>query len=185
MCYNETGQCMAGPFRAYWEAHGGLALNGYPLTGEMLEQLEDGTIYQVQYFERTRLEFHPENVGTPYEVLLGQFGRRILADIPGAPTAPVPPQAGYTYFPETGHNVGPRFTAYWQVHGGLAQFGHPLTELFEQQLEDGQTYQVQYFERARFELHSENTAPNDILLGQFGRRILNDGMPNATEETRR
>jgi hypothetical protein len=31
---------------------------------------------------------------------------------------------------------------------------------------------VQYFERARFEHHPENSAPNDVLLGQFGRRIL-------------
>ena len=35
---------------------------------------------QTQYFERARFEYHPENAGTPYEVLLGQFGRRILAD---------------------------------------------------------------------------------------------------------
>jgi hypothetical protein len=174
-CFRETLQCMAGPFRAYWEAHGGLALNGYPLTGEMLEQLEDGRIYQVQYFERVRLEWHPEHVDTPYEVLLGQFGRRILAGVPGAPAAPVPPQDGSTHFPVTGHNVGPRFLAHWEAHGGLAQFGYPLTELFAERLEDGNTYQVQYFERARFELHPENAAANDVLLGQFGRRILGAG----------
>jgi hypothetical protein len=33
--------------------------------------------YRVQYFERARLEYHTENAGTPYEVLLGQFGRTI------------------------------------------------------------------------------------------------------------
>jgi hypothetical protein len=35
----------------------------------------------VQYFERARLEYHPGNAGTPYAVLLGQFGRQILADV--------------------------------------------------------------------------------------------------------
>ena len=41
-------------------------------------------------------------------------------------------------------------------------------------MEDGNTYTVQYFERARFEAHPENAAPHDVLLGQFGRRILDD-----------
>ena len=33
--------------------------------------------FRVQYFERARFEYHPENAGTPYEVLLGQFGRAL------------------------------------------------------------------------------------------------------------
>jgi hypothetical protein len=171
-CFPQTNLCIAGPFRAYFEAHGGVAINGYPLTEEIATTLEDGRVYQVQYFERTRLEFHPEHAGTPYEILLGQFGRRILAGVPGAPTAPVSARPGETFFAETGHNVGPRFGAYWQANGGLAQFGYPLTEAFEQRLENGQTYTVQYFERARFELHPEYGPPYDILLGQFGRQIL-------------
>ncbi len=39
-------------------------------------------------------------------------------------------------------------------------------------LENGREYTVPYFERARFELRPENQAPYDVLLGQFGRRIL-------------
>ncbi|MEO5951914.1 MAG: sortase, partial [Chloroflexia bacterium] len=58
--------------------------------------------------------------------------------------------------------------------GGLAQFGYPISEEFVETLEDGKPYTVQYFERARFELHPENAAPYTILLGQFGRRILGD-----------
>jgi hypothetical protein len=65
------------------------------------------------------------------------------------------------------------FLAYWNTHGGLAQFGYPLSEEFSEQLEDGQTYTVQYFERARFEWHPENADPQyQVLLGQFGRRVL-------------
>ena len=33
----------------------------------------------MQYFEQVRFEHHPEN-SPPYDVLLGQFGRRILAE---------------------------------------------------------------------------------------------------------
>ncbi len=165
-CFAETGKCARGPFLAYWEAHGGLALNGYPLTEERIEVLEDGKGYTVQYFERVRLEYHPEHT-TPYDILLGQFGRHIHPADPAS--TPIPGQA---FFAATGHNLGGRFLEYWTANGGLAQFGYPIGEQLTEQLEDGKTYTVQYFERARFELHPENPAPSDVLLGQFGRRIL-------------
>jgi hypothetical protein len=173
-CFVETGQCVRGKFFERWERHG-LAGNGYPLTGEIRQTLEDGNEHTVQYFERVRMEQHPENA-PPHDILLGQFGRRILAGVPGAPTAPVAPVAqepGGDYFPQTGHNVDARFMAYWLLNGQLAQFGFPLTEAFDQQLEDGKVYRVQYFERARFEYHPEHAGtPYEVLLGQFGRQIL-------------
>jgi hypothetical protein len=157
-------------FLAYWRTHGGLAINGYPLSPEFEQQLADGKTYTVQYFERARFEYHPENAGTPYEVLLGQFGRRIHGVDPVA--APLPDAL---YFTETGHNLRAGFRAYWEANGGLAQFGYPLTEEFTETLEDGQQYTVQYFERARFEYHPENAGtPYEVLLGQFGRRILDE-----------
>src|SRR5205085_2628557 len=76
-CFSQTGRCALGRFLAYWQAHGGLAINGYPLSDQRIELLEDGKPYVVQYFERARFEHHPENPA-PYDVLLGQFGRRIL-----------------------------------------------------------------------------------------------------------
>jgi hypothetical protein len=112
------------------------------------------------------MEYHPENA-PPFDVLLGQFGRRLHPADP-----PVPSSGGLPYFAVTGHTVIPPFFAYWTANGGLAQFGYPLSELITETLEDGQAYQVQYFERARFELHPENQPPYEVLLGQFGRRIL-------------
>ncbi len=164
-CFRETGSCIEGIFLVYWEAHGGLALNGYPLTEPIQIVLEDGDTYIVQYCERTRLEYHPENTW-PNDVQLGQFGRYIHA-----PDPPAVRLAGGRYFAETGHNTRAGFRDYWERNGGLAQFGYPLTEEIREQLEDGRVYTVQYFERARFEYHPENRAPYDILLGQFGRRI--------------
>jgi hypothetical protein len=55
-----------------------LAQFGFPVSEEFTERLEDGQQYTVQYFERARFEYHPEYAGTPYEVLLGQFGRAIM-----------------------------------------------------------------------------------------------------------
>jgi hypothetical protein len=179
-CFPETGHCIQGRFLAYWQEHGGLAINGFPLSDERQELLEDGHTYTVQYFERVRMELHPENQ-PPYDVLLGQFGRRVLQTLVLPPdTTPVTARSGYTYFAATGHNVSPRFLDYWQANGGLTQFGYPLTEEFTTTLIEEGTNQilatngiVQYFERARFEYHPENAGtPYEILLGQFGRTLL-------------
>ena len=164
-CFPQTGNCLDGIFLEYWQMHGGLAINGYPITEPIQITLEDGDTYTVQYCERTRLEYHPEN-SWPYDVLLGQFGRRIHPADP-----PVARSAGATYYAETGHNVRAGFRDYWNKNGGLTAFGFPITEEVQERLADGRMYTVQYFERARFEYHPENKAPHDILLGQFGRRI--------------
>ena len=79
----------------------------------------------------------------------------------------------------TGHNVCTGFRTYWHAHGldfdepgfsfreSLALFGYPLSEEFQERLEDGTTYTVQYFERVRMEYHPENQPPYDILLGRL------------------
>ncbi len=186
-CFAETGKCVGGPFLAYWQAHGGLAINGYPISDEQVELLEDGKPYTVQYFERSRFEYHPENYDPQFQVLLGQFGRRTLGaaygdyiSYPGflEATKPAAPLADARYFPETGHNLGGRFLAYWEANGGLAQFGLPITD----ERYDGvgtvpgvACCRTQYFERARYEYHPENDGtPYEVLLGQFGRQILAD-----------
>ena len=64
-----TGHTLAAPFRAYWTAHGGLAALGYPLT----EPGQEGA-YLVQYTERARLEWHPENHGHALRRLAGPAG---------------------------------------------------------------------------------------------------------------
>ncbi len=165
-CFAETGNCVGGRFLDFWRERGGLAINGYPISGELVETLEDGQRYTVQYFERTRLEYHPASP-VPYRVQIGQFGRRIRAADP-----PATPQPGASYFAVTGHNLDGRFAEYWRANGGLAQFGYPISEVIREKLADGREYDVQYFERARFERHPENAAPYDVLLGQFGRQIL-------------
>ena len=75
-----TGHTLRLGFKQYWETHGGLALYGYPISEEFAERNpEDGQVYIVQYFERNRLEYHPEQAGTPFEILLGQLGTTLLS----------------------------------------------------------------------------------------------------------
>ena len=78
--FPETQQAISGIIGQYWQSHNGLINFGYPLSPPMSEvSPTDGKTYTVQYFERTRLELHPENAGTPYEVLLGLMGKELLA----------------------------------------------------------------------------------------------------------
>ena len=78
------------------------------------------------------------------------------------------------YFEATGHSLGSSsgFRQYWDLFGGLAQFGYPISEEFEEHnAEDGQTYTVQYFERARFEYHEANPPASQVLLGLLGKQV--------------
>lgn len=77
--FPESGHSISGKIAEYWWANNGLTSFGYPLSEQMQEVSQaDGKTYTVQYFERTRIELHPENAGTRYEILLGLMGRELL-----------------------------------------------------------------------------------------------------------
>jgi hypothetical protein len=92
----------------------------------------------------------------------------------GTASMPVVPRAAAQGecqpFDETGKSICGRFLVYWRANGGLAQQGLPLSDEFDERSEvNGQTYKVQYFERAVFEYHPENAPPFDVLLSLLGR----------------
>jgi hypothetical protein len=162
-CFAETGFCIGGPIRAYWERNGGLAVFGFPITDRTQATVE-GRALQVQWFERDRLEIQPD--GT---ITTGRLGVERLTQIgtPWQPGASGPAGAGCVAFPETGYEVCGPFAQYWRQNGGLARFGLPITGAYETTIE-GKPVTVQYFERRRFELH--NGA--QVLLGLLGREVL-------------
>jgi hypothetical protein len=169
--FSETGHTVSGRFLDYWDTHGGLAQQGYPISDEMQEVSgTDGKTYTVQYFERAVFEKHPENAA-PNDVLLSLLGV-FLHDQKypaGAPDQVPSTEANARLFTETGHTVGGLFLGYWNTHGALAQQGYPISdEFYETSDLDGKTYKVQYFQRAVFEYHPKNTAPYDVLLSQLG-----------------
>jgi hypothetical protein len=83
-------------------------------------------------------------------------------------------------FPETGKTVCGRFLQYWQQNGGLAQQGFPISDEFTEVSDlNGQSYTVQYFERAVFEKHPENAPPFDVLLSQLGTFRFRAKYPNG------
>jgi hypothetical protein len=179
--FAETGKRACGRLLEYWEQNGGLPVFGFPITDQFAQEVE-GKTYQVQWFERYRLELHPENA-RPYDVLLGRLGvdrlgaaGRDWAALPkGDPNAPA-------YFRETGHAIAPQFLRYWQGHGlefdgrpgksfaeSLALFGMPVSEPALETNSSGDTVLTQWFERARFEYHPDKPPAYRVLLGLLGR----------------
>lgn len=183
-CFAETNQCISGRIREFWEQNDGLAVFGFPTT-ELREEVIEGKAVQVQWFERNRLELHPENP-RPYDVLLGRLGVDRLAQ-QGKDWFSFPKggeQPGCRYFAETSHSLCGAFLEYFRSHGldlgqpgvseaeSLALFGMPISEAtIEQSPTDGQSYLTQHFERARFEFHPENQPPYNVLLGLLGNEI--------------
>jgi hypothetical protein len=171
--FPETGQTVSGAFLRYWDSHGGLSQQGLPISKQMQEKSDtDGKLYTVQYFERAVFEMHPENTA-PNDVLLMLVGvfryKQKYPAVGGAPGQQPNTAAGSVAFQQTGKRLGGPFLDYWRSHGGLAQQGYPISDEFQEKSDlNGQTYRVQYFERAVFEWHSENQPHYDVLLSQLG-----------------
>ena len=178
--FPQTQHTMGEPFRTFWQQNGGLPIFGYPISEAFTERGEDGRDYTVQYFERYRMEAHPENA-PPYNVLLTRIGDAILQQNgrDWFTFERSSPQPGCRYFPQTQHNVCGAFLSYWQSQGlqidgrpavspveSLALFGQPLSEPQLETLSDGQQHVVQWFERARFEMHDSG-----VLLGLLGNEL--------------
>jgi hypothetical protein len=189
-CFAETGFCISGRIREFWEQQGGLPVFGYPITPQREEYVQ-GQPFQVQWFERNRLELHPENA-PPYDVLLGHLGAQVRAlhnpDWRNNTPLSTDPVEGCRFFQETEQHVCGDMLAMWQAHGlefdgqpgtseaeSLALFGLPISPLQEETI-DGQPFQVQWFERARFELHPENDPPYHVLLGLLSRDMQPDSL---------
>ncbi|MFV9504977.1 MAG: class F sortase [Oscillochloridaceae bacterium umkhey_bin13] len=182
-CFSVTGYCISGEIRQLWERSGGLPVFGYPIT-PLQEEVIEGRTVQVQWFERARLELHPE-LAWPYRVQLGRVGVELLGR-QGRPIELNPngtPQPGCRFFPETGRNLCGELLTAWRATGldldgrsgfseaeNLALFGLPLSDAQEEMIE-GRPYLVQWFERARLELHPELPAGRRVLGGLLGNEL--------------
>ena len=174
-CFPETGYCIAGPIRTYWERNGGLPIFGYPISPLQTEDVRNDDFSvawngPVQWFERDRLEDHSaEGVG----VLAGRLGSEQLLGFSYLPLLPRPgevdgpPTTGCRFFPETRHSLCEPYRTYWERNGGLARFGYPVSEPFTLTM-GAWSGEVQYFERRRMERHPD-LAGAPVLLGLLGR----------------
>ncbi len=156
--FTQTGYQAQDPFLSFYEAKGGAAIFGYPISSSFQE---GGRM--VQYFQKARFEAHPE---IPGGVQLGLVGQ----DIHGPPEAPVadwttPWSANYTYFPQTGHVVSYAFLKFYREHGGVEIFGYPISEA---QRLNGVT--IQWFQRSRMEYRN-----GQVVLAAVGEELFDGG----------
>jgi hypothetical protein len=171
-CFVETGFCISGRIRRYWEQHGGLEIFGYPITNVRIQTNGDTWTGPTQWFERDRLEDHAnEQLG----VLAGRLGAELLVR-KGIPWTfnpnTAPPRADCRRFVETGYRICGSYLRYWEQHGGLERFGYPISN---EQILDAtvRTFRSeQYFERRRMELRgSEAVGHPAVLLGLLGNEL--------------
>jgi hypothetical protein len=177
--FAETNHTVSGRFLAAWQGpysyQESVAINGYPIS-DVQEEVNptDGKTYQVQWFQRARFEYHPETP-PPNDVQFGLLGNIAAQgrrdEPPFRPVArPAALSAALSWFPETEHTLQGPFLDFWTRYGSWKQFGFPISEMFTEPSKiDGKSYVVQYFERARFELHP-GLAPEfgGVVLGQLG-----------------
>lgn len=159
--FDDTGHTVRGPFLTFFRKYGGVAIFGYPITDEFRDP-QSGLL--VQYFQRARIEWNPNNPER-FQMQLGLLGdelklsqaRLTVSQIP-SPTNP-----SCYYFPQTGHAVCNAFLDYFRANGGLDVFGYPVTEF---KIENDRIVQV--FQRARMEWHPELAAGQKVQLTMLG-----------------
>jgi hypothetical protein len=156
--FEESGHTVRDDFLHFYETYGGAPSLGYPLTEEI--SVEGWT---VQYFEKGRLEYHPENEPA-YQVTVGWLGELLHRRRPPLPPAGIPPVGDpqRRYFSETGHTLSGDFLRYFDAHGGNVRFGWPISEPF---LVEGRL--TQDFQSARFFWMPDRDPP--VTLEAIGR----------------
>jgi hypothetical protein len=151
------------------------------------EELVDGIPRQVQWFERNRIEIHPERPA-PYTISMGRVGVERLEQQGRSwwtfPKEPGQPGQPCRTFPDTGHTICGDILATWQGNGleldgqtgvneaeSLALFGMPISPPQVEMLPSGESRTVQWFERARLEVHPEMSPPFNVQIGLLGREM--------------
>ncbi len=116
--FEETGHNVCSSFKTYWESHGlkapaldpfrqSLALFGLPITEDRLEVNQSGDQVLTQWFERARLEWHPDKP-QEFRVLLGLLGNEVSS---------APPASGVTKVVVLDNHTGFRFGSSFEVVG--------------------------------------------------------------------
>jgi len=163
-----TGHNVHGAFDTFYRSHNGGHNLGNPLTEALWE---NGRV--VQYFERGRLDFYPENPEST-RVQVAMLGTLYNITDPPIRSAAIPPpdNPNFLYFPETGHMVSFAIKDYFTANGGVAIFGYPISVL---RFESGKF--VQYFQRQRLEWDPLAASKEKVTPSAIGQLALEKNHP--------
>ncbi len=156
--FPETGHTLTGDFLIYYKdtPNAELVL-GNPITEPFEDQFSG---HLVQYFERARLEKGDGNE-LELEVFASPLGYYMY--VPSTELYSPKNLPGCRYYSEYKKHVCYAFLDFFEAHGGVAQFGYPISNF---EIRDG--WIVQYFQRARFEWHPELPSGQRVKLSDLG-----------------
>lgn len=163
--FPETGHWVSGDFlQAYEAVPDPQLVFGFPITGQFYSSASQMV---VQYFEKARFELHPEN---PQElrVVLSPLGQYLYEmNPPGQSAALVINPAACRLIQPDSPLVCYSFLDFFDKHGGVAQFGYPISPV---EIENGRY--VQYFQRARFEWRPDLPPGKRVILSNLGEEFF-------------
>jgi hypothetical protein len=157
--FADTGHNVSGEFWVYYQSIANAKdVFGSPIT-EAFSDVQTGRL--IQYFQRARFEFFPENpVGA--RVKLSSLGDVVYQRTPTGTKLDFVPTFGCRYYTDT--YICYDFLEFFDKNGGEAVFGRPTSQF---EFYNGRI--VQYFERARFEWYPEYPMGQKVVLAELGR----------------
>ena len=159
--FADTGHSVSGEFWSYYQSQPNASLVfGSPIT-EQFTDSRSGRL--IQYFQRARFEYFPENPPGK-RVVLSQLGSLVIARTPPQGAINNFNPLGCRYYSETGYSLCYAFLEFYDKNGGEAIFGKPISAFvsYNDRI-------VQYFERARMDWYPEYPEGQKISLAQLGR----------------
>jgi O-antigen ligase len=165
---------IAEPFREFWRRHGGATVLGMPISPPFVEPTSEGRAVLVQYFERARMQHHPELEGTQVAVSLGHLGAEV--PIGGRVASPLPEGLGGQQVQLVPGSIWTpwKFSIFWHLNSGELVLGRPITPVLLEKIAEGTEMAVQYFERARLEYRADLAGTVDeVRLADLGIEVFN------------
>ena len=165
-----TGYQVSDLFLSFWQTHGGLDVFGYPVGPELFEAAPDSQLIRVQYFERARLEYHPEIADPAQQVEIGRLGAEVSKRGQVTTELPAALQGAPVVLGGDMPGVPPLFANFWKRFG-VSVLGYPISPVMVETLEGGGKLYSQYFERARLEYHPEIAAGQEVMISNLGAQV--------------
>jgi hypothetical protein len=161
--YAETGHTLGASFVEFFDELGGTEILGYPITDPLVDPLSG---WLIQYTENARMELVPsreQGAAAPRLSSLGEAlgGWEPPLEEPGGGFAS---GSGCRFYTESHHNVCHAFLDFYDLHGGPATFGYPISEFT---LEAGRI--VQYFQAFRLDWFPEAPGGGAVRIAPLGR----------------
>jgi hypothetical protein len=160
--FPQTGHVVSGEFlRTYKSVDDPQLVYGYPIT----DAFEDPKTQKiVQYFERARFELNIE-VYAELPITRTPLGTALYE--PGTPIKFSKSSPACRQFSKKEYQVCFDFLDFFEEHGGIAQFGEPISNM---EYHGDQIYQ--YFQLARLELHLDRPPLQRVTISDLGEQYF-------------